>query len=221
MLGFFVLTFFLAALADEVQRPQCLMEPRYLTMKLPERGLVWLEGQEFPGSCDPVTPTGWMRSPSKEFDLLVHADGPSGSGRFWTVTVGVTGKGKTGPGRGFCLETSTAGWRTLQDFQKSPLPWIEDQDSDGTGELIIWDSFPLSGEASSAESGLVAWVYRLDPKGGFEIDWSLSRKLAGDLAAAYRTPLMNDPEFQGVRDRVAEALNAFATEGCATGTAPP
>ncbi|HVS32354.1 MAG TPA: hypothetical protein VMS98_12995, partial [Thermoanaerobaculia bacterium] len=62
---------------------------------------------------------------------------------------------------------------------------------------------------------------RLDPKGGFEIDWSLSRKIAGDLAAAYRTPLMNDPEFQGVRDRVAEALDSFATDGCATGTAPP
>lgn len=221
MLESFLLTFFLAALADADQRPQCLMEPRYLTMKLPKRGLVWLEGQEFDGACDPVTTTRWMRSPSKEFDLLVHADGPSGSGRFWTVTVGVARKGKTAPRRGFCLETSTAGWQTLRNFEKSPLPWIDDQDSDGTGELIIWDSFPLSGEASSAEYGLVAWVYRLDQKGGFEIDWSLGRKIAGELAAAYRTPLMNDQDFQGVRDRVAEALNAFAAEECAAETARP
>jgi hypothetical protein len=35
-----------------------------------------------------------------------------------------------------------------------------------------------------AEFGLMAWVYQLDSNGKFTIDWSLSRQMAGEIAAA-------------------------------------
>jgi hypothetical protein len=36
-------------------------------------------------------------------DLFVCADGPSGSGRYWDVTIGVAEKGHRAPIRGVCL----------------------------------------------------------------------------------------------------------------------
>ena len=212
MFKYLLLTLLVAAsavVADGEQGPSCLMEPTHRAMQVPEEGLVWLEGEELHGACDAVLAKKWVRRPSKTFDLLVYADGPSGSGRFWNVTVGVVRKQDTHPSRGFCLTTSTVGWLTLRHFKKLPLPWIEDQDGDGSPELIIWDSFPLSEEASLAEDGLVAWVYQVDPNGRFTLDWSLSRTMAGELAAAYRNP----PELS-IRARGAEALEAFANGAC-------
>lgn len=62
------------------------------------------------------------------------------------------------------MTTSTAGWRTLRQYRRISLLWLEDLDQDGEAELIIWDSFPLKENASMAEYGLVAWVYRLASK---------------------------------------------------------
>ncbi len=55
---------------------------------LPDGGLTWLPGQERSGAC-PAISGGWTRRPLGEGDLLVNADGPEGSGRYWTVTVGL------------------------------------------------------------------------------------------------------------------------------------
>ena len=116
--------------------------------------------------------------------------------------------------RGFCLVTSTVGWRTLQQLKGSPLPWAADLNGDGRAELIIWDSFSLREGASQAEFGLVAWVYQVDPKGVFTIDWGLSRQMARELASAYWQPLKPDASLQALRITAAQALEAFASERC-------
>jgi hypothetical protein len=111
--------------------------------------------------------------------------------------------------------TSTVGWRTLQEFDK-PLAWIADRDGDRKPELIIWNSFPLRGaDSTAADYGLVAWVYQVDAEGRFTIDWTLSRKMAAELAAAYRRPLNRDDALlRQIRRQAAQALESFAAGSC-------
>jgi hypothetical protein len=204
-----------ASLTMTQQSSICPMEPRHLTIQLPSNGLVWLKGEDFDGPCDAVSPENWVRAPSKAFDLWTYPVGPEGSGRFWTLTVGLGGHEERNPVRGTCLMTTTAGWRTLQRFNDSPLPWADDLDVDGVPELVVWSSFPLSEEPTQAEFGLVAWVYQVDPaRGQFAVDWKLSRKIAGQLAAAYRAPFENDEILQLRRNKAAQALESFSRGTC-------
>jgi hypothetical protein len=201
------------ALAGPVR--DCLMSPSHLQMRLPDRGINWLEGEELSGACDAVPEKDWMRGRSGSENLFVHADGPSGSGRFWTVTVGVGGRSESKPIRGVCFSTSTVGWRTLQRYGKGPLPWLEDLDHDGRAELIVWSSFPLREDASMAEYGLAAWVYRFSPDGTLSLDWELSQQMAHEIAEAYRVPLdPKDQLLEPLRAEAAEALERFANELC-------
>jgi hypothetical protein len=210
----------LAAEAKGGQVPRCIMRPGRVVMQVPKRGFEWLQGEDFQGACDAVPDDGWVSLPSKMLDVFVHTEGPSGSGRYWTITVGVAVKGEKKPARGFCLQTSTVGWRTLQQFGKLPLPWIEDRDRDGTVELLIWDSFPLrAGSSSLAEFGLIAWAYQVDAKGRFAIDWRKTRYTAVELAASYRTTLAAGRQAtQALRDAAAQALEDFASGACTAGT---
>jgi len=196
------------------------MTPPHIQIPLPHVGFEWPEGEEQTGPCEAVPREKWIRKPSGSFDLFVSADGPSGSGRYWNVTVGIGKKDSPKPDRGICLATSTVGWRTLQQFKNSPLVWLDDLDGDGKAEVIVWASFPLRPEASMAEFGLTAWVYRLTSKDSFVLDWKLSRRMARDLAAAYRAPLANSPQtFAPMRAEAAAALEMFADARC-TVTAP-
>ena len=202
-------------LAANVDVQPCLMKPAHLEMRLHNRGLTWLPGEDFDGTCDEVPVKKWARSPAGAGDLFVHADGPSGSGRFWNVTIGVAGRHESKPARGVCFKTSTIGWRTLQQYKKTPLPWLDDLDKKGKAELIVWESFALQEDASMAEYGLVAWVYRLTPEGSFVIDWSLSRQMAREIADAYRAPLDSKDLVLGpLRAQAAQALEQFADERC-------
>jgi hypothetical protein len=190
-------------------------------MRVPEHGFVWLRGEDHAGPCEAVPTEAWLKRSSKGTSFVVRADGPSGSGRYWTVTVGVVRPHEKNPSRGFCLATSTVGWRTLQRFDGSPLPWTADRDGDGRPELIIWDSFPFSAEPSLAEYGLVAWVYEIDGSGNFAINWGKSRKLAGELAASYRkAPGRGRPVLQDIRNKAAQALAAFSAGACVVATEP-
>jgi hypothetical protein len=90
---------------------------------------------------------------------------------------------------------------------------MDDLDNDSAPELIVWDSFPLKQEATAAEFGLNAWVYQVGARGEFAIDWKLSRRLAGELATAYRAPF--DSGLRQLRNSAAQALDAFATGKCA------
>jgi hypothetical protein len=196
-------------------RPPCRMAPSVIRISLSHEDFEWLEGEEQTGPCEKVPNAKWIRKRSKPFTLFVYADGPSGSGRFWHVTIGVSEIDLAKPARGNCLTANTVGWRTLQQYKVSPLPWLDDVDGDGKAELILWASFPLRKEASSAEFGLTAWVYRLTSDGTLVIDWDLTRKQAREIAAAYRTPLANSLQtIAPLRAEAAADLEMFADERC-------
>jgi len=199
----------------------CLMSPSYLKIQVPAHGINWLEGESFDGPCGSIANGEWIIESADSFNVFVATDGPNGSGRYWTVTFGIAQQGETVPRRGFCLETSTVGWRTLQRFSTLPLPWLSDRNADGRPEFIIWDSFPLREDASLAEYGLIAWVYQVDPEGILTIDWRLSRELAGEIASEYRLPLkyagpLKYARFylQEERKKIARYLDEFASEKC-------
>ena len=92
--------------ADDEQRSNCLLNPYILEMQTPKEGFVWLGNQEFHQDCDASLEHKWNRLSSQTYDLCVSAEGPFGSGRYWTVTVGVADNQEMNPGRGFCLSTS-------------------------------------------------------------------------------------------------------------------
>ncbi len=195
------------------QKLRCQMAPVRLRIQVPARGFVWLDDELHTGSCEGMKIENWKRRPSSRFDLLVHAAGPSGSGRFWNLAIGIAKSDEIKPLRGVCFTTSTVGWRTLQFCKNLPLPWIDDVDADGDAELIIWDSFPLEEGASMAGFGLTAWVYRHATKDSLLLDWALSRRMARDLAQAYLAPL-EAPNLSKYRAKAAEALKLFAEQRC-------
>jgi len=193
----------------------CLMRPPHIEMRLPLHGFTRLDGDDIGGRCDQVPFKNWIRKSSGSLDLFVYANGPSGSGRYWNVSIAVARKRHSKPVRGVCLETSTVGWRTLQQYKKTPLAWLDDLDKDGNAELILWNSFPIREIASQAEYGLMAWVYRPDSKDALAIDWNLSRRMARDIAGAYRSTLETTGPSKPIRIEAAEALEQFAGERCA------
>jgi hypothetical protein len=210
---FFLLTLSIFTISVSANKATPFIKPARLEMKIPEKGFVPLDEQDFDSACDTIVSDPWQRSSLKTFDLFVHIKGPAGSGRYWTITVGAADKRAMNPNRGFCFTTTTVGWRTLQQYKRSPLPWLEDLDNDKKPELIIWDSFPVSEQASLAQYGLVAWVYQVDPQGRFVIDWKLSCLMAQEIAAAYRKPLQQgSPLLQELRNKIAEELETFCKE---------
>jgi hypothetical protein len=191
------------------------MRPARTEIEFPRNGFRWLANEEFQGACDKVPDTAWTKFAGRRYSAYVSADGPIGSGRFWNIAIGFSSKTETDPTRGFCLQTSTVGWRTLRYFDQAPLKWLSDENADGNPELIIWDSFPLRDSPTMAEYGLVAWVYHIDSTGTCQIDWNLSRHKAGEIAAAYRKPLAeSDSTVDGLRAIAAGALEDFASGRC-------
>ncbi len=207
--------------ASTSQAPYCRMAPVHRALRVPARDMTWLAGEEDSGACESVGAGDWSRTPSRPADLWVHADGPSGSGRYWVVTAGVGPPGSAAPSRGFCLSTSTVGWRTLRRFGDAPLPWVSDADHDGKAELVVWSSFPLSDEPSMAEFGLVAWVYEMQAAGLLSIDWVQSRRMAREVAAAYGDTTDVPADLAPLRRRAAEGLEQFARGTCRIRPAPP
>jgi hypothetical protein len=218
--------------------PRCTMTPRFETLRFPEKGFTWLEGEEFTGPCDEVEADRWIRRPIDDVDLMFLADGPNGSGLYWNVALGIAPRHAVHPDRGVCFVATTVGARTLGEmarrglpFFKGPnppivtnLPWIDDLDADGRAEIILWDSFPIVADPAVYQFGLIAWVYHVQPAGTIAIDWALSRRVAREIAGAYRASLKVDPKLGGPLDRklssaAADALEAFAGRTCAPAAA--
>jgi len=202
-----------SGVATDAATPPCSMQPGYVEIPIPDRGLSWLGEEELEGECEEVPKEKWARGRSGSRELFVYADGPEGSGRFWGVTVGLGRPQAAHPLRGVCLVTSTVAWRALQRFRR--LEWLDDVDEDGSVELVLWTSFSLGDRGSPVETGLVAWVYRLTPDGVLVIDPALTRRVAEEIEAAYRQPLPQaDPALESLRTAAADALSKLADQDC-------
>jgi hypothetical protein len=169
--------------------------------------------------CEAVS-GDWLRGPLPNGELAVNPAGPEGSGRYWTITVGLSATRGNSPTRGVCVSTNTAGWRSLRSFGPQGLPWIADRDGDNQAEFVLWTSFFLTPRLVQYETGLVAWVYRVDAKtGGLLLDLPLGRRLAQEIAAAYRIPLneketASSPALAEERRLAAGAFDALAADRC-------
>jgi hypothetical protein len=194
------------------QQAQCALRPMSPDIDLPTRGVTRVSPTN-DGRCAPAGT--WARMASDSLDVLVAAEGPAGSGRYWNVTIGLARPDEDSLLRGVCMVTTTLGWRTLQvDGEVSlPMPWLADRDRDGRPEVLVWNDFPLRREASPAEYGLVAWVYEFDGHQRFVFDKQLTRAVAGQIAAAYRTP-SDDPFRKERRMAAARALELLASGRC-------
>src|SRR5262245_655102 len=112
------------------------MEPPFVTLRLPAAGV---DSQG--GACDEAPPDACVRKPLGSVDVVSCPVGPEGSGRYWTVTIGIASRQDPKPGRGVCVTTSTVAWRILPDPGRerlSPLRWLDDLDADGKPEAIVW-----------------------------------------------------------------------------------
>lgn len=203
--------------ADGDDRPRCPMQPARVRLQMPASGFTSLD-EEAEIDCPGTLPASkWNRRPAGTVTLFVSANGPSGSGRYWNLVVGIAKPQQRKPIRGICLTASTLGWRTLQAYAGLPLKWIDDLDGDGKAELIVWDSFSIGAGDLLGEYGLTAWVYRPVSEGTLSIDWLLSRRMARDVATTYRMP-PRSPDPGGIRAKAAAALELFANERCVCGT---
>lgn len=187
---------------------QIAFKPPYTEIMLTRERLQGKSNGE--GVCASIPPEDWTSIVFDGHNIMVNTQGPEGSGRYWTITIGIAPDPEAVPKIGYCLTTTTVGWRTLQGFKRG-LEWLEDRDGDKKPELIIWDSFPLREDASMAEFGIIAWVYQLDKASKFTFDMNLSRQLAREIAASYREPLKKSDELiQRLRNKAASMLEGFA-----------
>jgi hypothetical protein len=182
-------------------------------MMFPTEGFA-SRGIDEEAGCVSVPDSAWVTCPGGHNDVSVMADGPSGSGRYWNITVAVADTNTPKSKRGICVGTSTIGWRTLQYFNGSALRWVEDLDKDGTCELILWGSFPLGQEATHAEYGLIGWVYGYDGKNTLRLNQDLTKRIASQLAEAYRGELLGgSTSLKQRRMTAARLLDQFAGHG--------
>lgn len=184
-------------------------------IKLPKRGFKQIGQGANADDEDVAEGKPWERFTGKTYDLLLKTDGPSGSGRYWTITVNIDESHTTQPQNGISFETSTLGWRTLQGFENGGLNWAEDLDGDGDPELIVWDSFFAGDNPDAAPhpAGLCAWVYRKTQANQLILDWDLSKKFAARIAAEYRRP-SDDAYLQVTRSMIADQIELFANGAC-------
>ena len=200
--------------ATSVAGEACRMQPPCLVFAVQDMGTTWKAFGSIAGTCDTIASGVGARQSGDVFDVVVLADGPGGSGRFWSISVGIVEHEEVRPESGFCLETTTAGWRTLREFGDGPLPWTGDQDADGWPELILWDSFPLYpyDQMTSVGYGLFAWVYEVNEQREFVISWDMTREMARKLSSAYRTA--HFAGGQASRNFAADYIDAFINEQC-------
>jgi hypothetical protein len=207
------------AAAGQGGRPRCAMPLPRAVHVMPAQGFRDADEADKQLACAAVSGE-WLRAPASTGELALHPAGPEGSGRYWTITIGLSPTPGATPTRGVCLLTSTAGFRSLRSFGNRALPWLADRDGDKSAEAIFWSSFFLTPKLVQSETGLVAWVYRVDVKTGrLLLDLPLSRRMAEEIAAVYKTPLSEKdlksaPGLAEERRLAADALEAFAADRC-------
>jgi len=194
--------------------PLCLMKLFAETYTLPDSGFTGLTSTSTPITCDHIPAHEWVVGRVGINKLYLNAKGPSGSGRHWIITIGISDSTALLPYRGICISISTIGWRTLQRYSKGALPWLEDIDKDGDSEVVLWDSFPIHPNASMVRYGLFAWVYRLVSNDLLTIDMQLTRENAQALAREYRDSTNVNKMYYWKRAQIAEYIESFAEGKC-------
>ncbi|MFO7657169.1 MAG: hypothetical protein R6W78_08885 [Bacteroidales bacterium] len=195
------------------QTKECLFFPPVQFLPLPDKGFDDLSGYVF--DCEYSIELNWEKLMGKDYSLFVHADGPQGSGRLWSIIFGFSSGKEDIPDRGICLISSTTGWRTLRKYE-SPIFWATDIDKDGNPEIIIWDSFYLDSDMSiNVETGIIAWVYKYTEGKGFELSIALSKKLISTILIAYNSEIEGaDSILISRRLMAAAALRDFLNDKC-------
>lgn len=132
-----------------------------------------LKSMKFPKSGVKSLTVETVSCPIEEFDTTVSVglSGSSkiyvkdcflsGSGRWHTISIGISDSNLMKPQKIVKLSTSTAGWITLRDFDGDGLPWLRDVDNDSVSEIIIWQSFSDSKYFSTSSNGLIPFAYNL------------------------------------------------------------
>jgi hypothetical protein len=198
----------------------CLLKPDPALQQIhfPHSGFTSLNRDDLGIECSDMPVMSGIRKSAGLYDLFLSADGPSGSGHYWNVAIGIAAKSASKATRGICIAASTIGFRTLRQYKNLPLEWLEDIDKDGKSEVVLWDNFPINQETveygDAGGWGLMAWVYRLSSEGILVIDWELSRRIDLEIAKAYRLPLNSDQHLTALRKKAAEALEVFGNGLC-------
>jgi len=195
------------------QTKECLFSPPMQLLPFPEKGFDALNDYVF--NCEYSNELNWEKLRGKDYNLFVHADGPEGSGRFWSISYGFSPGKKDIPDKGICLISSTTGWRTLRKYE-SPIFWAADIDKDGNPEIIIWDSFYLDPDMpTNVETGIIAWVYKYIEGKGFELSIALSKKVISTILVAYNNEIEGaDSYLIEKRLMASEALSDFLNNKC-------
>lgn len=158
------------------------IHPRYDTIPFPPSGIITLDDEAV---ADSVNVKSWQEGKSNGYNLYILPVMHSGSGRGWTVTIGISDSNRSEPDYGVRLSTSTIGWRTLRKFENGGLPWLGDIDGDSNDDIIIWDSFSAFESGTNSGFGLIAWVFSLDENGLLVLNTNGTSILLNRIALAY------------------------------------
>ncbi len=123
---------------------------------------------------------------SKLGPFRVRSVGPEGSGRYWTIDVALD---LGGASSGFCLSTSTVGWRQVYGSNElanelvTRILRVQDADGDGVDEFVLPSSFELG--QSLSETAITATAFERTSD-GMQLDRTSTNLLRTAIAKSYR-----------------------------------
>ena len=191
--------------------PLCKLQPMWREQRFPDVGFKDLDDEtKVRNPCK--LNQSWETFVHQGMKYFVSIKGPSGSGRYWNITLGLAQAHDIIPTRGICFTVSTVGWRTLQRFRA--LEWLINIDSGATPQLVLWNSFFLDDSAMPQRSGLSVWVYNIGVD-GLQFDEAATRHRYLELKNAYLKPLARtNLRVYKSRHQIARVLDIIATNRC-------
>jgi len=190
---------------------ECTLKPLWSRLVIPESGFKDLDDDDkLRNSCS--VEHDWETYQQNNNKFFMGVQGPSGSGRYWNITIGLGQLKDKKPKRGICFVVSTLGWRTLQKFRR--LNWLEDLDGDLKPELIIWNSFYLDDTLQPLRTGISAWVYSIYAD-QLILNTELTRKLSLELSYAYLKPIPRlNANLYNSRHQISRVLKSMGSTKC-------
>lgn len=150
------------------------------------------------GDAEPTIETGTLSG----HRATVRRDGPAGSGRYWSIDVGVAIGGHQ---LGACMQTSTTWWRNLPDeTHKRLAPW----QTLGGGAFVLWGTLAVGD--SEWESLALPLVYRVS-KQQLVLDRKRTTNAIAQFGRVYRDAASAAED--NARGMHQTAAAAYATHG--------